>query len=71
MDKTEAIAHNERVIRNVMMALINRGLADPVRLIADRDYAIEQVKTYLQAANITREMLHMSALYLIDINEID
>ena len=41
MDKTEAIAHNERVIRNVMMALINRGLADPVRLIADRDYAIE------------------------------
>ena len=71
MDKTEAIAHNERVIRNVMMALINRGLADPVRLIADRDYAIEQVKTYLQAANITREMLYMPALYLIDINEID
>ena len=54
-----------------MMALINRGLADPVRLITDRDYAIEQVKTYLQAANITREMLHMPALYLIDINEID
>lgn len=71
MDKTEAVAHNEKVIRNVMMALINRGLADPVRLIADRDYAIEQVKTYLQATNITREMLHMSALYLIDINEID
>ena len=71
MDKTEAIAHNEKVIRNVMMALINRGLADPARLIADRDYAIEQVKIYLQAANITREMLHMPALYLIDINEID
>ena len=71
MDKTEAIAHNEKVIRNVMMALINRGLADPVRLIADRDYAIEQVKTYLQAANITREMLHIPALYLIDINKID
>ena len=71
MDKTEAIAHNEKVIRNVMMALINRGLADPVRLIADRDYAIEHVKTYLQATNITREMLHMPALYLIDINEID
>ena len=71
MDKTEAIAHNERVIRNVMITLINRGFADPVRLIADRDYAIEQVKTYLEVANITREMLHMPALYLIDTNEID
>ena len=71
MNKTEAIAHNERVIRNVMMTLINRGFADPVRLIADRDYAIEQVKTYIQVANITREMLHMPALYLIDINEKD
>ena len=71
MDKIEAIEHNKRVIRNVVMALINRGLADPVRLITDRDYAIEQVKTYLKAANITREMLHMPALYLIDTNEID
>ena len=71
MDKTEAIAHNERVIRNVMITLINRGFADPVRLIADKDYAIEQVKTYLEVANITREMLHMPALYLIDTNEID
>lgn len=71
MDKLEAIAHNERVIRNVMMALINRGLADPVQLIVDKEYAIEQVKTYIQAANITRKMLHMPILYLIDINEID
>ena len=71
MDKLEAITHNERVIRNVMMALINRGLADPVQLIVDKEYAIEQVKTYIQAANITREMLHMPALYLIDTNEID
>lgn len=71
MDKLEAIEHNNRVIRNVMIALINRRLADPVRLIADKEYAIEHVKTYIQAANITREMLHMPALYLIDINEID
>lgn len=71
MDKTEAIAHNERVIRNVMMALINRGFADPVRLITDKVYAIEQIKNYIQAANITREMLHMPELYLIDINEKD
>ena len=71
MDKLEAIAHNKRVIRNVIMALIKNGLADPVRLITDREYAIEQVKFYIQAANITREILHMPALYIIDINEID
>ena len=71
MDKLEAITHNKRVIKNVMMALINRKLVDPVRLIVDKEYAIEQVKAYIQAANITREMLHMPALYLIDINEID
>lgn len=71
MDKLEAIAHNERVIRNVMTALIKNRLVDPVRLIIDRDYAIEHVKTYIQAANITREMLHIPVLYLIDINEID
>ena len=58
-------------MRDVMITLINRGFADPVRLIADKDYAIEQVKTYLEVANITREMLHMPALYLIDTNEID
>lgn len=71
MDKLEAIAHNERVIRNVMTTLIKNRLVDPVRLIIDRDYAIEYVKTYIQAANITREMLHIPVLYLIDINEID
>lgn len=71
MDKLEAIAHNERVIRNVMTALIKNRLVDPVRLIIDRDYAIEHVKTYIQATNITREMLHIPVLYLININETD
>ena len=69
MDKTEAIAHNERVIKNVMIALVENKLADPVRLITDKVYAIEQVKTYLEVANITREMLHMPELYLISIDE--
>ena len=71
MDKLEAIEHNKRVIRNIIMTLIKNGLANPVKLIVDKEYAIEQVKIYIQAANITREILHMPALYLIDINEID
>ena len=71
MDKLEAIEHNKRVIRNIIMTLIKNGLANPVKLIVDKEYAIEQVKIYIQAANIIREILHMPALYLIDINEID
>ena len=67
----EAIEHNEKVIRNIMIALIKSGLADPARLITDKVYATEQVMTYIQAVNITREMLHMPKLYLIDTNEID
>ena len=71
MTQEEATEHNEKVIRNIMIALIKSGLADPVRLITDKTYAIEQIMTYIQAANITREMLHMPKLYLINIDEID
>ena len=69
MDKIEAIEHNERVIRNAMMALVENKLADPVRLITDQTYATEQIINYIQAANITRKMLHMPKLYLISIDE--
>ena len=47
MDKLEAIVHNKRVIKSVTMALIKNGVADPVRLIVDKEYAIEQVKIYI------------------------
>ena len=67
----EAIEHNERVIKNVMIVLIENRLADPVRLITDKAYATEQIMTYIQAANITREMLHLPKLYLINTNELD
>lgn len=71
MTLEEVIEHNEKVIRNIMIALIKSGLADPVRLITDKVYATEQVMTYIQAANITRETMHLPKLYLIDTNEID
>ena len=67
----EAIEHNEKVIRNIIITLIKSRLADPIRLITDKVYATEQVMTYIQAANITREMLHMPKLYLINIDEVD
>ena len=71
MTQEEATEHNEKVIRNIIITLIKSRLADPVRLITDKTYATEQIMTYIQAANITREMLRMPKLYLIDTNEID
>ena len=71
MTQEEVIEHNEKVIRNIIITLIKNRLADPVRLITDKAYATEQVMTYIQAANITREMLHMPKLYLINIDEVD
>ena len=71
MTQEEAIEHNEKVIRNIIITLIKSRLEDPVRLITDKAYATEQVMTYIQAANITREILHMSKLYLINIDEVD
>ena len=71
MTQEEVIEYNEKVIRNIMIALIKSELADPVRLITDKVYASEQVMTYIHAANITREMLHMPKLYLINIDEVD
>ena len=71
MAQEEATEHNEKVIRNIIIALIKSGLADPVRLITDKTYATEQIMTYIQAANITREILHMPKLYLINIDEVD
>lgn len=54
-----------------MIALIENRLADPVRLITDKAYATEQIMIYIQAANITREMLHLPKLYLINTDELD
>ena len=71
MTQEEAIEHNEKVIRNIIITLIKSRLADPVRLITDKAYATEQVMTYIQAANITREILYMPKLYLINIDEVD
>ena len=71
MTQEEATEHNEKVIRNIIITLIKSRLADPVRLITDKAYATEQIMIYIQAANITREMLHLPKLYLINTNELD
>ena len=65
MTKEEIYQHNKKIITKAMIALVDKGLADPIRLVTDTDYASEMVNTYQKAANITREILHMPKLYLI------
>lgn len=69
MTKEEAKKHNETVINNVIMSLIDLKLVDPIRMMYDRKYASDMVINYIEAANLTREMLNMPKLVLYDITE--
>ena len=71
MTRTQAIQHNEKVIREVINALVDFKLADPYDLITNHKYALEMVQIYLEAANIAREMMHMPKLVLYTINDVD
>lgn len=71
MTRTQAIQHNERVIREVINALVDFKLADPYELITNHQYALEMVQIYLEAANIAREMMHMPKLVLYTIKDVD
>lgn len=65
--KEEAIAHNETVMKNVMVALIENHLADPVRMLIDNDYLVEKVTDYIEAANMVRKEMGMPLLFLYDV----
>ena len=69
MTKEEVKKHNETVINNVIMSLIDLKLVDPIRMMYDHKYASDMVINYIEAANLTREMLNMPKLVLYDITE--
>jgi hypothetical protein len=71
MTRTQAIQHNEKVIREVINALVDFKLADPYELITNHQYTLEMVQIYLEAANIAREMMHMPKLVLYTIKDVD
>lgn len=51
----------EKVI-DVIDTMIEYKLIDPVRALYDREYLVESVSQYIKAANIAREIMHMSPL---------
>ena len=71
MTRAEAIAHNDKVIREIINALVDFRLADPYDLIINRQYVLELIGIYLEAANIARSMMHMEPLVLYSVNDID
>ena len=69
MTKEQAIQHNSEVVSSVIRALIDERLADPVRMLTDHEYMIDRISTYINAANLAREMMHMPKLFLYEIPE--
>ena len=71
MTRAEAIAHNQKVVKNVINALVEFKLADPFQLMTDHQYAAQQFWAYIEAANVARGMMHMEPLVLYKIEEED
>ena len=55
----------EKIVE-IVHTLIVEGLADPLRISIDTHYAAAAVAQYIEAANITRSMLHMPLINLDD-----
>lgn len=64
-----AVRHNNRVIKSVVIALVENNLADTVKLLSDTDYAAQMIRLYIEAANIAREAMQMEPLFLYDLNK--
>ena len=69
MTRAEAIAHNQKVVKNVINALVEFKLVDPFKMLTDHNYAINSIQNYIAAANIVRDMMRMPRLELYNINE--
>lgn len=69
MTREEKISHNIQVIKRVVEALLDQGLADKDKMLSNPAYAKEMFWSYITAANIAREMMNMKPLVLYDISE--
>ena len=69
--KHQARVHNEEVIANVSAALLENRMVDSYRFLNHTDYAARMITSYIKAANIAREMMHMPKLFLYDLHEFE
>ena len=52
----------EAKFRDIVETMIEMGVLDTARALMDKQYFSEQFWTYVYAANIAREALHMEPL---------
>ena len=71
MTRQQAIAHNKKVVKNIIDVLFEFKMIDPFKMVTDRDYVRDSINSYLVAANITRETLGMPKIKLYSTDEVD
>jgi len=52
----------EEKIIDIIDTMIEYQLIDPVRALYDKEYLVESVCHYIEAANVAREIMHMPPL---------
>ena len=71
MNRKQAIAHNKKVVKNIINILCEFKMVDPFKMVTDREYVRDSIRSYLEAANITRETLGMPKIKLYSTDEVD
>lgn len=69
--KKQALNHNRIVIANASAALLESKMVDPYRFLEDTRYAAKMINRYIEAANVTREVMHMPKMFLYDMREFE
>ena len=67
MDKQQAIDHNKVVIADAIAAMMESKMVDPILFIQNRQYAVNSIQNYLEAANLARECMHMPKIVLYNV----
>lgn len=52
----------EAKFRDIIGTMIELNMLDPVRAMIDSKYLVERVNLYIEAANVTREIMNMEPL---------
>ena len=69
--RKQALNHNRAVIADASAALLESKMVEPYRFLQDPGYAARWINRYIEAANVTRETLHMPKMFLYDMSKFE
>jgi len=52
----------EEKMLDIIVTMVEYGMLDISRAMRDTTYLVESINMYIEAANVAREMMHMSPL---------